>query len=280
LLVSLAFASSAAQPVASMGSVVLSDVELKLALAEARMGKATRKNEIEALISTQLVRKALLAEASAAGWDRRPEVMREIERERERVMVTSYANHLARPPADYPRDNDIESFYAANRAQFIRPREYRLSQIFVPAGADSAARARAAEQARLLASDARLLGADFAALARSYSQHAQSAARGGDSGWIAEHDLSAALRAALAQLEPGATSDAIPSSQGWHIVKLVDSRPQGPFALEQVRDRIVALLRLRRAQETERAYIDRMLEKTPISIDEAALTSILSSDPF
>jgi len=56
-----------------------------------------------------------------------------------------------------------------------------------------------------------------------------------------------------------------------------DVAEPSPATLEQARTTIVNTLRLRRARELERAYLDALLAKSPISLDEAELAKLRES---
>ena len=79
----------------------------------------------------------------------------------------------------------MKAFYDANRASLMLPRRYRIAQIYLarPAGGDRSAIDATAKPDAELAEKAHAPGADFAALAKESSQHAESAARGGEMGW-------------------------------------------------------------------------------------------------
>ena len=95
----------------------------------------------------------------------------------------------------------------------------------------------------------RASGADFAALAKASSEHTQSSASGGDLGWLTENQILPEVRAAVTQLKPGWVTGAVKTAQGWHVVKLLERKDIQVLPLADVRDRIVAALRYRKAQE-------------------------------
>lgn len=113
-------------PVARLGQVALTPAEVRRLLeaeppeVRARIGASPEL--LDRLVRTELVRRAVLAEARSAGWDKRPEVAARIERAREQVVVTTYVNDLARPPADYPGEPEIKAFYDANQKNLLLPR--------------------------------------------------------------------------------------------------------------------------------------------------------------
>jgi peptidylprolyl isomerase len=275
-----AFAQSA-DTVARLGSIELKAADLKRLLdAEppaVRAQIAASPQALDRIVRTELVRRAVLAEALAKGWDKRPEVAAQIERAREQVVVSSFVNGLARPGADYPSDAEVKAFYDANQGSLMLPRRYRVAQIYVKRPGEKAAAEAAAKKVADALGRARAAGADFGALARSASEHAESAANGGEIGWVAEDNLIPEMRPVIARLAKGAVSEPVPTAEGWHVVKLLDVAEPAPAPLEQVRPSIANTLRLRKAQELERAYIDALLAKTPPSLNEAELAKLRGS---
>jgi peptidylprolyl isomerase len=264
--------------VARLGAFSLTAADVQKLVAaqppEARAQIGMTPDALDRVVRTELVRRALLAEARKAGWDKQPEVIERIEHAREQVVVSSYMNRIARPPAGYPSDAEVAAYYEANKTSFMLPRRYHLAQIHIKRPPDEAGASRAANRAVQLAEQARAPGADFAALASKASEHAESAARGGDMGWIEESNLAYELRPAMAQLAKSAVSEPIAGATGWHIVKHIDNKPEAPASLELARPAIVNALRMRRAQELERAYIDALLSKGAPTLDVAELDKI------
>jgi peptidylprolyl isomerase len=283
LAAGVVFPAVAQQPVATLGPIALAAADVRRLLEaeppEVRARLAASPELLDRLIRTELVRRAVLAEAEAAGWDKRPEVAARIERARQQVVVTAYVNDLARPPADYPGEAEVKAFYDANQASFLLPRRYRIAQIYLarPASGGEAAADAVAKRAAELARQARVPGADFAALAKAHSQHAESASRGGETGWVAEANLIPEIRPAVTRLAKGAVSEPVATAQGWHVVWLLDAAEPSPAPLDEVRATIVSTLKQRRAQELERAYLDAKLAKTPIAIDQAELERLRGS---
>ncbi len=86
-------------------------------------------------------------------------------------------------------------------------------------------------------------GADFATLARTYSQDSSTRDLGGDLGFFPEGVLtSKEVEAVAFSLQPGQTSEVIPSDLGYHIVQVVERvacRDIEPENLRLLRDQAV-----------------------------------------
>jgi peptidylprolyl isomerase len=115
---------------------------------------------------------------------------------------------------------------------------------------------------------------DFAKIARESSEHKDSAAKGGDLGWVPETQLIPEIRAAVVRMTKGELSPPIRSASGWHIVRLIDRKPSASKPLSEVRETIVANMRLRKAQDAERAYLEGLLGKATVNVNQAELQKL------
>ena len=120
-------------------------------------------------------------------------------------------------------DAEIEGYLQTQVQQGVET-EYNFAHILVtvPESASpeqiQARRARAEDILAQLAA-----GADFAQLSASYSD-APNALQGGTFGWRASGKMPALFSEALKPLQPGQVSPVLRSSNGFHILKLVDKR--------------------------------------------------------
>jgi parvulin-like peptidyl-prolyl isomerase len=250
--------------VAKMGDVEMKTDELKQLLdalpPEARAQLAANPGELAKVVRTEMIRRSLAVEARGKAWDKRPEVMAQMDRARDAALVAAYMNSVARPPESYPSEAELKAAYEQNSASFSVPKQYRISQLFVlaPADTDKAAFAKALAKATDLAERAKKKGAD-------------SAAKGGDMGFVAESNLIPELREPIAALKKGDIVGPIKAPSGWHVVRLDDVREKGTKPLAEVRDQLWTFLRARKAQETEQAYLTFMTNKNPVSINDAEL---------
>ena len=274
--------SQQAQPdvVATMGAQQVRGAELKRLIdalpPETRKRLAADLGALDRLVREELVRQNVVTEAKQQGWDKRPEVQLLMERAREQALVQAYVNNLARPAAGFPSEDEIKGFYEASKASFTQPAEFQLAQIFIasPEDAEPAAAASAQKKAVDIAARVQKAPADFARIARETSDNKDSAAKGGDLGWVPETQLIPEVRAAVTRMTKGEVSAPIRSAGGWHIVRLTDRKSSVTRPLPEVRDQIVATMRLRRAQEVERRYVEDLLSKSAVNINQADLQKL------
>lgn len=259
--------------VAKMGSIEIKRTELEQMLSLAKANTPEARPPLQAIdqaLRAELLRRALMEEAQRAAWDKRPEVQQQLERAREQVIVTSFIDQQARPAANYPSESEIQSAYEANKAKLVQPPQVHLAQIYLP---DAAADARRSEAAEDIWKQASKKGADFASLARKHSKHSESAAKGGDMGWLQADLLVPEIRSTAQQLAVGEISKPIKSSTGWHILKVLERKAATQRTLAEARENLIQSLRLKKAQENEQQYLNQLVAKTPITINEIAISS-------
>ncbi|AOY97536.1 hypothetical protein BKK79_36975 (plasmid) [Cupriavidus sp. USMAA2-4] len=268
--------------VARSGKATVTQQELEAFLrtldAPARQRLAADKATLENLVKNRLAQKAVLAEAEAKGWTKRPEVAERVREAQESVVMRSYLESVAEPPQGYPSDAELKAAYTANAAAFTVPRLYHLAQVFIAADGGEAAQARARRQADEVARQARAAGADFAALAKSRSQEPRSAANGGDNGWLAEADMIAEIRTAVTALKPGAVAGPVRSGAGFHVLKLVAVREPGQLPFDEVRERLRATLRQQYQADAAQQYLKQQVQAQGADVlDQAALDGVISA---
>jgi peptidylprolyl isomerase len=231
------------------------------------------------LVRAELARMAVLKEAEARKWDQRPEVVMQIQRVRDEAITSSYLMSVSAPPAAYPSEAEIQSAYDLNRDALMAPRQYRLSQIFVmlPAGGDAKAEEATRHKADDLARGMKAKGADFDALVKANSDMKAGTEQGGDLGWASEAEIVPEIRGQIAGMAQGEISDPIRTASGWHIIRMDDTRPAAPRPLAEVRDQLAAALRQRKTQANEQTYLNGLLAKSPVAVDEIGLKKIFEN---
>lgn len=182
-------------------------------------------------------------------------------------------------------DKDVVDFYNANRNQFnVAEPQYRISQIVITPRKDQMVRNRKnddatneaeAERKAKMIEDKLNSGADFAQLAMDYSEDPNTAATGGDLGYIPESSLNAAqdpqLKHAVLSLKPGQVSQPIVLKDSIRILKLVAREAAGQRGVNdpQVQQMIRDTLRNRKEQLLRNAYL-------AVARDEAHVTNYLA----
>jgi peptidyl-prolyl cis-trans isomerase SurA len=119
---------------------------------------------------------------------------------------------------------EVESYYKAYKDSIGGLKEtIDLSHILIRAVPGPAAQKAAREKAEALREKI-LAGADFATLARENSEDPGSASRGGELGFMSRGEFVREFEEAAFKLEPGATSEVVPSQFGYHIIQMIERR--------------------------------------------------------
>jgi len=168
-------------------------------------------------------------------------------------------------------DADVSSFYTANRKEFnLAEARIHLMQIVVTPVADPNARnlkgdkAKNDDEARkkIQALEARLKqGQDFAMLAQNYSEDPNTAANGGDLGYVPESALGKTgpeLSKLILNLQPGQLSPILKTDDGYRIIKMVSRETAGQRELgdPRVQQSIRENLLTRKDQLLKSAYYE------------------------
>jgi hypothetical protein len=224
-----------------------------------------------------LANRLVLQEVVAKKWDQQPNVATQLDRVRENALVELYLQSVSTPQAAFPSDDEIQKVYDANRGSLIVPRQYQLSQLFIamPKDVDKVAEDKAKKKLDDVQKKLKAPGADFAAISGTDGD----SGAGSDLGWLAETQIIPEIRTQIIGLAKGAVSEPIRLDDGWHILKLIDTKASYTRTLPEVRDQLVQQMRNERAAMLRRAYLAELLKQHPPVLNELALSNLLDSSP-
>jgi len=224
-------------------------------------------------VRMMLANRLVLQEVVAKKWDQQANVAEQLDRVRDNAVVELYLQSVSTPPASFPSDDDLQKVYDANRNAFLMPRQFQLAQIFValPKDSDKAAEDKAKKSVEEIQRKLKAPGADFAAIANE----AGEGKNGGELGWVAEGQIRPEIYTQLMELAKNTASEPIKLDDGWHILKLIDTKAAYTRTLPEVRDLLVQQLRNERATALRRAYLADLLKQHPPVINELALSGLL-----
>lgn len=164
---------------------------------------------------------------------------------------------------------DLEAFYKQNLQQYQTPAQVRASHILLKLEGKDEKQVQAL--AGEIAKKAKA-GADFAALAKQYSEDESNNTNGGDLDYFGRGRMVAEFEQAAFAMKPGEISNPVKTAFGFHIIKVVDSKPDATRPLDEVRAEIEEQLKWQKAQ-AEAEKIAKSLEgtiKTPADLDRIA----------
>lgn len=235
--------------------------------------------DLDKLVRAELVRKSLIAQAREKGWEQKPEVQVLMARAREQALLSAYVQSFVRPPAGYPSEEELKAAYEGNKKALMTPVQYQLGTLFIanPDPTDKAQSSAAAQKAADLSALLQKTPGDFARIAKEESDQKESAARGGEIGWVTENQLAPELRPIVSKLEKGAITQPLKLKNGWHLLKLMDKRASRLRTFDESRAALVAGMRLRKTQENERLYLESVLQKSVLTVNQIELSKFQDS---
>jgi peptidyl-prolyl cis-trans isomerase C len=184
-----------------------------------------------------------LKAAAEAGETRAdPQTIQEIELRRLELLAHSAAQ--AAGVFTPPSEADLQAAYEQYKAR-LPAQEFHVAHILVATE----------DAARLLIIELQG-GADFSKLASVRSAD-DSKNQGGDLGWVVPGKLPTEFTDAVAQLKPGQiTARPVKTIYGWHVIKLIETRPATAPPFEQVKAQLSVNLQKERYDRFLRSAIE------------------------
>lgn len=132
---------------------------------------------------------------------------------------------------------EVEQYYKQNPQEFTLPERVRVGHIFV----------REREKAEEAMERLRR-GEEFSKVAFELSEEPLGKQRGGDLGYLPLSDLKEEFSQALSGMKVGEFK-LVEAQNGFHIVKLLDRKPEQLLPFDQVKEELAQRVRLRKAQD-------------------------------
>ena len=231
------------------------------------------------LVRELIVQQLVFKEALSKKWEQQPQIVAQLERIRQQAITQSYLQSLSTPPADFPSQSELETAYDTlkkNNALQV-PKQYRLAQIYIacPKGADKATEEKA--QTRVDAAVKAWKNGDFASAAKSLSEDPTSAQRGGELGSLGETQIQPEIRSGIASLSKNGTTEPIRMNDGWHIIRVLEIKEPYTATLDEVKAPLTSELRNQRAQVIAKAYLAKLLQQNPVTLNEIEVAKLIDN---
>ena len=150
---------------------------------------------------------------------------------------------------------ESKQYYTANPQLFKQPGEIRASHILIklnPA-ADEATKAEAQTKIKMIQQKLRN-GEDFAELAKTSSE-GPSSVNGGELPPFKRGQMVKPFEDAAFALEPNAVSEIVQTRFGYHIIKVVEKKPEKKVDYEEIKIRLEAHLKQKKVQKEVGQYL-------------------------
>jgi PPIC-type PPIASE domain len=275
--------STQGTPVATYAGGVLTAEDVNKALGQLPpmvrlryQSPVQKKDFVERLVTLDL----LAREAVREGHAKDPEVVETLKNVLAQKLVKDEKENKAPPVTD----EEVQAYYDAHTADFIRPETWRVSTIFLAIPENDAAKQKAqlAKAEKLLGQAQKLKADDFAGfgqLAKANSEDPSKVLEG-DLRALTAADLSSrygpdVAQAAQALKEPGDLSGLVRAKTGVHILKLRIHTPQSQQALADVKAQLHTRLQNEHRNQAYDKFIADLKARAGLKVDEPALAKVV-----
>jgi len=237
---------------------VLQEIERLPAPSRSYLNAPDRKQQF---VDNMILNELLYDEGREAGLDRDPEIDKQVNELRRRLVIQRVMRKYQTPPA--VEDEQAKKYYDENPLLYSTT-QIRASHILVK---DEAT-------AKQLDADLKRDPKRFAEVAKEKSTDTTSAQKGGELGLFGPGRMVPDFERVAFSLEPGQVSDVVKTQYGYHII-LVTERKEGPAKpFDQVKEQIKATLRNKGLQEQVQGHFDQLRQKANVQVNTEVLARI------
>ncbi len=223
-ILSLAPSAFAADAVATVnGKQIKQSVYDYIAKDATARGQKVDAPVKEAIINKLVDSELVYQEAQKLGLDKQPDYVAREELSRRELLTSAFLQDFVKK--NPISDADTKAAYEQYKKAY-GDKEFSAQHILVKTEA---------EAKDIIAQLGK--GGNFAKIAKEKSLDPGSKEKGGDLGWFSPATMVKPFSDAVAGLQKGAvTSTPVQTQFGWHVIKLVETRPSQPLAYDKVKD--------------------------------------------
>lgn len=161
-------------------------------------------------------------------------------------------------------DAETKAYYDDNPNLFKQPEQVKASHILIKVDASASEADKAKARIEIVKVQKKLQdGEDFATLAKEFSQ-GPSSDKGGDLGYFRRGQMVKPFEDAAFALAPNEVSGVVETQFGYHLIKVVDKKPETTIAYADVKDRLGQHLKNQKVQEQAGQYIEKLKKAAKI----------------
>jgi len=161
-------------------------------------------------------------------------------------------------------DKESKGYYDSHPDLFKKPEQVRASHILIKVdpGEDESQKVEARKKMEEIQEKAQK-GEDFAALAKKFSE-GPSSAKGGDLGYFGRGQMVKPFEEKAFALKPGEVSDIVETRFGYHLIKVMEKKPETTIAYEDIKDRLEQDLKREKVRKEVSLYVEKLKEKAKV----------------
>lgn len=269
----------------STASVTVADYETELLRLpqDLRGGVELSAQRIVQILDNILIIKTLAAEATQKKMDEDPETKRLLKWANEKNLAMLRMEKIVADARSAVKDKSADfdaralELYKAEQEKYKEPPMVKASHILVDTKSRTKEEAlKRAEEARKLA----VAGKPFTDLAKEYSDDPSARQNQGDLGFFTATQMVKPFADAAFSLEkPGAISEVVESTFGYHIILLHEKKPGGVQPFEKVRAQIVNTLKEKQGVDARAEYIKKVTNDSKLVVNQDAIAKLKKAIP-
>lgn len=161
-------------------------------------------------------------------------------------------------------EKETKEFYNKNPAYFKKPETVHARHILIKVQPDDDASQKTAARKKIETIQRRLsAGEDFSTLARTFSE-GPTGVKGGDLGFFGRGQMVKSFEDAAFALNPGEVSDLVRSSFGYHLINVIDKKPESIYPYDDVKESIYQNLRRQRVDKEVKHYVEKLKSRADV----------------
>jgi parvulin-like peptidyl-prolyl isomerase len=264
-------------PLVTDGAVVVDRADFEGALLKLpeqyRSDARLSQENVATIIDGVYVARELAAKARIQGLDKDPAVRKRLQQAQESVLADLYLQKVEAATGGNLEQRAHE-LYLADRSKYVAPEQVYVQQILVDLKGKTVEMAR--EKAQKVADEARAGKDEFLAYALKYSdEDPPKGGLRGDLGWFSPTSFVDPVREALAKMKKGEIAGPVQSKHGFHILKLVDRKPERQLTFEQAKDSIVAAEKDRLKKERIDAIVREIRSSPTAAVNQENVDALV-----
>ncbi len=219
------------------------------------------------LVREILIKKAIVAKARKEGFDRKPEIKEQLSYVFDNFISQEYLAKVVAAGVTVPEE-DLKKYYQEHEKDFQLPEQIKVRHILIASPKDAIPEEREKARARAEKILKRLnKGEDFAKLAGEASEDPISAPKGGELAPITLGKTnSEEFEKAAFALKDGKISGIVPTSYGFHIIKMDERKEKRTASFGEARDFIYNKLKTELEQKKVQKFVEQAVKDAGMEV--------------
>jgi len=155
-------------------------------------------------------------------------------------------------------EKEAKTYYDRHPDFFREPEQVQASHILIKVDSEAEKSKKNEARQKIVRIQERVeKGEDFAALAKEFSED-PSSGKGGDLGYFGRGQMVKPFEDAAFALKRGEVSDIVETPFGYHLIQVVDKKPETTLAYDDVKERIERYLKNIKVEEAVKPYVEKL----------------------